>query len=91
MEELGDGWKNAGNVVWKDFDSNGSRYSVAAGPRGRFLWTQGNAGTDLVTLVGFALWDRVTRTRARRVVVMVRRRGLARLRFQVLRREFLRP
>jgi hypothetical protein len=78
----------AGNVVWKDFVADGRQYSIAAGPRGTLLWTQGNAGTDIPSALIFAVWDRIMRSASRRLVVKVRRRGFARLRYQVLRRVF---
>ena len=88
VEQLGEGWARSGSVVWKDFLADGRQYSIAAGPRGSLLWTQGNAGTDIPSALLFAVWDRIVRSGSRRLVVKVRRRGFARLRYQVLRREF---
>lgn len=88
VEDLEDGWQRAGRVVWKDFEVNGQRYSIAGGPRGVLLWTQGNAGVDIPSVVLYAVWAVVAGRTARTIVVKVRRRSWGPLRFHILRREF---
>ncbi|TPG12595.1 hypothetical protein [Pedococcus bigeumensis] len=88
MEDLEEGWQRAGRVVWKDFEANGHRYSIAGGPRGVLLWTQGNAGVDVPSVVLYAVWTALAGRTARTIVVKVRRRRWGPLRFHVLRREF---
>jgi hypothetical protein len=52
VEELEGGWHSGGQVLWKDFEFDGEHYSIAGGPRGVFLWSQGNdAGVDIPSTV----------------------------------------
>ena len=89
MEELEDGWNSGGQVLWKDFEFNGERYWIAGGPRGVFLWSQGNdAGVDIPSTVINVLWSVFAGAASRTNVVKVRRRRWGAIRLQVLRREF---
>lgn len=88
VEELEDGWHSGGRVLWKDFESGGEHYSIAGGPRGVSLWSQGNAGIDIPSAVIYALWSTFAGVRSRKNVVKVRRRRWGPIRLVVLRREF---
>jgi hypothetical protein len=88
VEELEDGWHSAGDVIWKDFEHEGEQYSIAGGPRGVFLWSQGNGGIDVATVVVDIIWSVLATAVSRTNVVKVRRRRWGPIRTQVLRREF---
>lgn len=89
VEELEDGWLSGGQVIWKDFELDGEHYSIAGGPRGVFLWSQGNdAGPDIPSTVVNILWNTVAQAASGINVVKVRRRWWGPIRLQVLRREF---
>jgi hypothetical protein len=88
VEELEDGWYSGGRVLWKDFESGGGHYSIAGGPRGVSLWSQGNAGIDIPSAVIYALWSTFAGGKSRTYVVKVRRRRWGPIRLMVLRREF---
>ena len=88
VEELGNGWHSAGNVIWKDFEHRGEQYYIAGGPRGVFLWGQGNGGIDIPSVVLDIIWSALATVVSRTNVVKVRRRRWGPIRVQVLRREF---
>lgn len=88
MEQLEDGWQSEGRVLWKDFEFNGDHYSIAGGPRGVSLWSQGNAGIDFPSALIYGIWSTLAGVTSRTNVVKVRRRRWGPIRLQVLRREF---
>jgi len=88
VEELEDGWHGGGRVLWKDFESDGEHYSIAGGPRGVSLWSQGNAGIDIPSAVIYGIWSTFAGVTSRTNVVKVRRRRWGPIRLQVLCREF---
>jgi hypothetical protein len=89
VEELEDGWHSGGQVLWKDFECDGDHYSIAGGPKGVFLWSQGSdAGVDIPSTVINFLWSMFAEAASRTNVVKVRRRRWGPIRTQVLRREF---
>lgn len=88
MEELEDGWFSGGSVLWKDIECEGEHYSIAGGPRGVSLWSQGNAGIDIPSAVIYGIVSTFVGSTSRANVVKVRRRRWGPIRFQVMRREF---
>ena len=88
VEQLEDGWQSEGRVLWKDFESHGDHYSIAGGPRGVSLWSQGNAGIDIPSALIYGIWSTFAGVTSRTNVVKVRRRKWGPIRLQVLRREF---
>ena len=88
VKQLDDGWQSEGRVLWKDFESHREHYSIAGGPRGVSLWSQGNAGIDIPSALIYGIWSTLAGVTSRTNVVKVRRRKWGPIRLQVLRREF---
>jgi hypothetical protein len=74
--------------MWKDFEHKGEHYSIAGGPRGVFLWSQGASGIDIPSAVLEVIWSILAMAVSRTIVVKVRRGRWGPIRLPVLRREF---
>ena len=72
MEQLEDGWQSEGRVLWKDFGAHGNHYSIAGGPRGVSLWSQGNAGIDIPSALIYGIWSTFAGVTSRTNVVELR-------------------
>lgn len=88
VEELEDGWHGGGRVVWKKLEWEGEHYVIAGAPRGVFLWSEGNIGIDVASVVLSWIWSTLAGLTVRTSVVKVRRRKRGGLYVHMLRREF---
>ena len=81
-------WHANRNVMWGDFEVGGQRYSIAGGPQGLPLWSEGNPENGVADFLIWLPYSTLVDMLSRNFVVKVRRHRTAHARTALLRRSF---